>query len=101
MTQGIGKIWEWSGAPGWCRPTVAGALIGCFAIPLPLILSIGAEGTLLALQASLPVIMLISLLVVKTIVVALALGSGFAGGVYGSAGIGFVRCPDINRTHRV
>jgi len=85
MTQGIGKIWEWSGAPGWCRPTVAGALIGCFAIPLPLILSIGAEGTLLALQASLPVIMLISLLVVKTIVVALALGSGFAGGVFGPA----------------
>ena len=85
MTQGIGKIWEWSGAPGWFRPTVAGALIGCFAIPLPLILSIGAEGTLLALQASLPVIMLISLLVVKTIVVALALGSGFAGGVFGPA----------------
>ena len=85
MTEGIGKLWEWSRTPGWCRPAVAGALIACFAIPLPLILSIGADGTLLALQASLPMMMLISLLVVKTIVVAIALGSGFAGGVFGPA----------------
>jgi len=85
MTAGVGRVWEMSGAPAWVRPAIAGAVIACFAIPLPLILSIGAEGTLLALQASLPVVMLISLLVVKTIVVALALGSGFAGGVFGPA----------------
>ncbi len=78
-------LWTHSGLPRWCQPALAGAVIGIVAIPLPYILGIGFEGTLLALRGALDTTLIASLLIAKLIVVCLALSSGFAGGIFGPA----------------
>lgn len=74
--------WAQTGIPFWIRPTFAGVLIGLVALNYPLILGVGYEGTALALNESLEVKMIFGLLVAKTVCAAVALGSGFAGGVF-------------------
>lgn len=76
------KIWSLTQLPLWCRPPIAGAVIGFTALSYPLILGVGYEGTALALNEELDMSMLLGLLIAKTVCAALALGSGFAGGVF-------------------
>jgi len=71
--------------PHWLRPAGAGLLIGVVAIELPLILSVGFDATFAALSGELGPGLLATLLIAKLVVVALALGSGFAGGIFGPA----------------
>ena len=78
-------FWERVRAPRWLRPAGAGLAIGIVAIELPLVMSVGFEATFAALRGELAPSMLALLLVVKLGAVALALGSGFAGGVFGPA----------------
>jgi len=85
LTGGFEQMWKQSNVPRWVQPALAGAFIGLIATQLPLILSIGFEGTLLALRGVLETDMLFYLLVVKLLVVCLALSSGFAGGIFGPA----------------
>ncbi|MEM7259949.1 MAG: chloride channel protein, partial [Pseudomonadota bacterium] len=77
--------WAYTPVPLWCRPAIAGALIGVTALSYPLILGVGYEGTALALNEELDMAMLIGLLLAKTLCAAIALGSGFAGGVFSPA----------------
>jgi len=77
--------WDACRVPHMLRPCLAGALIGLVALPLPLVLGLGFEGTFAALNGHLLPTMLMVLLVAKLAAVALALGSGFAGGVFGPA----------------
>jgi len=85
LTAGFQSLWNGSGLPRWSQPAIAGAFFGMVAIPLPHILGIGLEGTLLALRGVLDTDLLLYLLVAKLVVVCLALSSGFAGGVFGPA----------------
>jgi len=85
LTGFFGKVWEFTNLPRWSHPAIAGTLLGLLAVPLPLILGMGTEGTLLALQGALSNDMLFYLLIVKLLVVCLALSGGFAGGVFGPA----------------
>ncbi|MFK8080337.1 MAG: chloride channel protein [Granulosicoccus sp.] len=85
ITGGIEQLWKGSGIPRWVQPAVAGILMGLVATQIPLVLGIGFEGTLLALRGVFESDVLLYLLVAKLAVVCLALGSGFAGGVFGPA----------------
>ncbi len=75
-------VWELSGLPVWARPALAGLLIGFIALKYPMILSIGYEPTKAALQELLLFNDLLALLILKIFGTALALSSGFAGGVF-------------------
>ncbi len=75
-------LWEKSRVPVWARPGIAGVLIGAMALYYPLSLGVGYEGTALALNENLPVFLLAALLVLKVFGGAVALGSGFSGGVF-------------------
>ncbi len=82
MTQ---KSWQKVACPGWLRPAFAGFIIGLIAIKLPEIMNIGTAAIFDAMQGQLVASLLISLLVFKLFTVALAIGSGFAGGVFSPA----------------
>jgi CIC family chloride channel protein len=85
VVAGSEKLWGSLHIPRWLQPAVAGFIIGLVAVQLPMILSIGIEGTLLALKGQLAATLLVSLLVFKVLTVGLAIGSGFAGGVFSPA----------------
>jgi len=85
LTGGFEQMWKHSSIPRWMQPALAGIFIGIVATQLPLILSIGFEGTLLALRGVLEADLLFYLLLAKLLVVCLALSSGFAGGIFGPA----------------
>ena len=77
--------WRVARVPRWLQPALGGALIGLVATQVPLVLGIGLEGTALALAGDLTIAVVATLLAAKLLVVAIALGSGFAGGVFGPA----------------
>ena len=79
------RLWHACRVPRWLRPALAGAAIGLVATQLPLVLGIGLEGTSLALAGTLGLVLVAVLLIAKLALVALAFGSGFAGGVFGPA----------------
>ena len=79
------QVWKRTGLPQWCQPAVAGAVMGIIALPLPQILGLGYEGSLLALRGELENDLLVALLLAKFFIVCLAFSSGFAGGVFGPA----------------
>lgn len=79
------KSWLAIPVPAWIRPAVAGCLIGMVAVELPLILSVGTEAIGQALRGEMPINLLLALLVFKVLAVGLAIGSGFAGGVFSPA----------------
>ncbi|MFK7994065.1 MAG: chloride channel protein [Granulosicoccus sp.] len=85
LTGGVEQLWKRSRVPRWVQPALAGILIGLVATQLPQVLGIGFEGTLLALRGVLDSEVLLYLLLAKLGVVCLAIGSGFAGGVFGPA----------------
>ena len=85
FTGALEQMWKKSSVPRWIQPALAGALIGLVATQLPLVGSIGFEGTLLALRGVLEADMLFYLLIAKLVVVCVALSSGFAGGIFGPA----------------
>lgn len=82
-------------ATDWCarnlnmplvvRPAVGGLLIGIMAIWLPEVLGVGYDTTDAALKGQLPILMMLTLIVAKTIATAIALGSRFGGGVFSPA----------------
>lgn len=78
-------LWAYSAAPGWLKPALAGLMMGLIATQLPQVMGIGYEGTMLALGGALQSDLLLYLLLAKLCVVALALSSGFAGGIFGPA----------------
>lgn len=79
------KGWAVVPLPHWIRPAVAGCVIGMVAVELPLILSVGTEAIGQAMRGEMPINLLLALLVFKVLAVGLAIGSGFAGGVFSPA----------------
>ncbi len=78
-------IWKQSRIPLFVRPGIAGVFIGTMALYYPLSLGVGYEGTSLALNEGLPIALITALLVAKVLGGAIALGSGFCGGVFSPA----------------
>ncbi|HYE01540.1 MAG TPA: chloride channel protein [Alphaproteobacteria bacterium] len=68
--------------PNWARPAVGGLLLGAAALLFPQILGVGYEATDGALNAELPLWMMLGLIVVKTVGTAVSLASRFGGGVF-------------------
>ena len=68
--------------PIWIRPMIGGALIGGTAIFLPQVLGVGYAATNAALQATLPLWLMLTLIVAKTATTGISLGSRFGGGVF-------------------
>lgn len=85
MVGAFQKMWIKFPVAEWVRPGIAGLLIGLIALELPLILSVGINAVAEAFQGSLAAQLLLSLLIFKLLAVALAIGSGFAGGVFSPA----------------
>ena len=79
------KGWSAVPTPDWIRPAVAGCLIGIVAVELPLILSVGTDAIGQAMRGEMAINMLLALLVFKVLAVGVAIGSGFAGGVFSPA----------------
>jgi chloride channel protein, CIC family len=67
------------------RPVVGGLLIGAMAIWFPEVLGVGYDTTDAALKGQLPILLMLTLIVAKTIATAIALGSRFGGGVFSPA----------------
>lgn len=81
----VGKIqdfWAMSSFPLWARPAIAGLLLGAVATQMPHILGSGFEAIDQTLNQSLLPGALFALLLVRLIGTSVALGSGFAGGVF-------------------
>jgi len=74
--------WARFRVPTWVRPALGGAAIGAIAIVTPEIIGVGYEATDRALNASLPLWLLIALVAAKIAATSLSLGSGFVGGVF-------------------
>lgn len=68
--------------PSWSRPAVGGFLIGAIALYFPQVLGVGYETTDMALKQMLPLALMVALVAAKFVATAVALGSGFAGGVF-------------------
>ncbi|MCB1755870.1 MAG: chloride channel protein [Gammaproteobacteria bacterium] len=81
----VGKIqdfWQASKAPLWCRPALGGLLIGAIAIRFPDVLGSGYQSIDQSLNQELLPTLLMVLLVMRFLGTGIALGSGFAGGVF-------------------
>lgn len=68
--------------PVWIRPAIGGAMVGLIAIVLPHVLGVGYAATDAALQAALPLWLMLALIVAKTAATAISVGSRFGGGVF-------------------
>lgn len=68
--------------PHWIRPGIGGFLLGLIALAFPHVLGVGYEATDMALNAQLPLYLLISLLFMKILSTSICIGSGFGGGVF-------------------
>lgn len=68
--------------PVWALPIIGGLMIGLMGIAFPHILGVGYETTDLALWGRLPLVMMLTLIVVKTLATAITLAARFGGGVF-------------------
>ena len=68
--------------PVWARPALGGLAVGIIGIFMPEILGVGYFATDRALNGELPILIMLSLVVLKTAATAITLGSGGGGGVF-------------------
>ena len=68
--------------PLWLRPVIGGMLIGLIGVFLPEILGVGYEATDQALKNQLPLLLMFTLIIAKTIATSITLASRFGGGVF-------------------
>lgn len=81
----VGRIqdgWGRSPVPDWMRPAIAGLVIGLLGIWIPHALGSGYQSIDMALNGQMLPLFLLTLLLTRMVSTALALGSGFAGGVF-------------------
>ncbi|MCP4072857.1 MAG: chloride channel protein [Hyphomicrobiales bacterium] len=71
--------------PLWFRPIIGGAVIGAIAVFLPEILGVGYEATDMALTNQLPLLLMFTLIIAKTIATSITIASRFGGGVFSPA----------------
>ncbi|WP_340159924.1 chloride channel protein [uncultured Hoeflea sp.] len=68
--------------PVWALPICGGFVVGVMAVFFPHILGVGYEATDLALWGQLPLGLMLTLIVMKTLATAITLASRFGGGVF-------------------
>jgi CIC family chloride channel protein len=97
--------------PAWLRPAIGGLVIGAIAFAYPQVLGVGYQATGLALKEALPLGLMFALIFAKMAATSVALGSGFAGGIFspslfigamtgGVFGMGVAQIlPDFASTH--
>ncbi len=71
--------------PLWLRPVIGGFFIGVIAIFLPEVLGVGYDAIDKALTNQLPLLLMFTLIIAKTIATSFTLASRFGGGVFGPA----------------
>ncbi len=71
--------------PLWLRPVLGGLIIGAIGIWYPQALGVGYAATDAALQGQFGLVLLLSLIVVKTLATAITIASRFGGGVFSPA----------------
>ncbi|MBV6657621.1 MAG: chloride channel protein, partial [Devosiaceae bacterium] len=69
-------------APVWIRPAIGGLAVGFIAIWFPQVLGVGYQATDLALRNQLPLDLMMTLIVLKTVATAICLASRFGGGIF-------------------
>jgi len=69
--------------PQWCRPALAGLIVGLIALVTPYALGVGYQTISLTLNDAFPLSVVVGVLLVKVFATGLSLGSGFCGGVFG------------------
>lgn len=67
------------------RPVIGGLMVGTIALWFPQVLGVGYDTTDAALKDQLPLLLILTLIVVKTAATAISLGSRFGGGVFSPA----------------
>ena len=82
MSFRIVRLAEQLRLPWWCRPAIAGLIVGLIAIQLPQVLGIGYEATQLALAGQYGLLLLVAILAGKIICATACQGLGFGGGVF-------------------
>ena len=82
MSFRIVRVAEQLRLPWWCRPAIAGLIVGLIAIQLPQVLGIGYEATQLTLAGQYGLLLLVAILVGKIICATACQGLGFGGGVF-------------------
>ncbi len=68
--------------PGWARPALAGALLGCIAVFFPHIIGVGYETTSRALTEGLTLTQVLVFAVVKVVAVSITVAGRMGGGVF-------------------
>ncbi|MEM1378390.1 MAG: chloride channel protein [Pseudomonadota bacterium] len=71
--------------PLWARPIIGGVIIGCIGVFYPHILGVGYEVTDKVLWNQLPLSLLLTLIILKTVATAITLASRFGGGIFSPA----------------
>ncbi|HCH99711.1 MAG: chloride channel protein [Geminicoccus sp.] len=82
MSFRIVRVAEQLRLPWWCRPAIAGLIVGLIAIQLPQVLGIGYEATQLTLAGQYGLLLLVAILMGKIICATACQGLGFGGGVF-------------------
>ncbi|EDQ33671.1 Chloride channel protein EriC [Hoeflea phototrophica DFL-43] len=71
-----------SPVPVWALPIIGGVMVGLMGIAFPHILGVGYETTDLALWGQLPLVLMLTLIVMKTLATAITLAARFGGGIF-------------------
>ena len=82
MSFRIVRVAEQLRLPWWCRPAIAGLIVGLIAIQLPQVLGIGYEATQLTLAGQYGLLLLVAILMGKIICATACQGLGFGGDVF-------------------
>jgi CIC family chloride channel protein len=83
----VQKAANFTNAPLWLRPAVAGLIVGLLALIFPQVVGVGYGAMNDALNESYNLTFLIGLLLAKGFAVAICMGLGFAGGMFSPAPI--------------
>lgn len=71
--------------PLWLRPVIGGFVVGCMGLFFPEVLGVGYETTDAALKQDLPLMLMLTLILMKTAATAITLASRFGGGIFSPA----------------
>ncbi len=78
----LNRVFQWTRLPRWCWPGLAGTILGLVVVWRPEVLGVGYEATSHVLAGDYPLELVAQILVLKLLVTALCLASGFVGGVF-------------------
>jgi CIC family chloride channel protein len=78
----IEEVARKSTIPPWLRPLIGGAIVGVLALETPQILSGGHGALYVNLANNVPIQVIVSIILLKSVASAISIGSGFRGGLF-------------------